>query len=97
MKVDIATLQSMAGQCRTEAADTAARHATLSSSINSSVLEGWTDSQAAIQFTELYEHWRRSAQGVSDALNGMGSLLTGVAGSYQQHETDMASRIGALM
>jgi WXG100 family type VII secretion target len=97
VKVDIATLQSMAGQCRTEAADTTARHATLSSSINTSVLEGWTDSQAAAQFTELYEQWRRSAQGVSDALNGMGSLLTGVAASYQQHEADMAARIGALM
>ena len=34
MKVDIATLQTMAGQCRNEAADTAARHATLSSGIN---------------------------------------------------------------
>ena len=54
MKVDIATLQSMAGQCRTEAADTAARHATLSSGINTSVLDGWTDSQAAVQFSELY-------------------------------------------
>ena len=68
MKVDIATLQSMAGQCRNEAADTAGRHATLSSSINTSVLDGWTDSQAAVQFSELYEQWRRSAQGVSDAL-----------------------------
>src|SRR3712207_9504066 len=33
VKVDIATLESMAGQCRNEAADTAARQATLSSSI----------------------------------------------------------------
>ena len=97
MKIDIATLQSMAGQCRAEAADTAARHTTLSSSINSSVLDGWTDSQAAVQFTELYEQWRLSAQGVSDALTGMGGLLTGVAASYQQHEADMAARIGALI
>jgi WXG100 family type VII secretion target len=97
VKVDIATLQSMAGQCRAEAADATGRQATLSSSINTSVLDGWTDSQAAVQFTELYEQWRRSAQGVSDALNGMGSLLTGVAASYQQHEADMAARIGALM
>ena len=36
-----------------------------------------------------------SAQGVSDALTGMGTLLTSVAGSYQQHEADMAARIGA--
>ena len=97
MKVDIATLQTMAGQCRAEAADTAARHATLSSGINSSVLDGWTDSQAAIRFSELYEEWRRSAQGVSDALTGMGSLLTSVAGSYQQHEAEMAARIGAML
>ena len=96
MKVDIATLNTMAGQCRSEASDSAARHATLSSSINTSVLEGWTDSQAALQFTELYEAWRRSAQGVSDALTGMGALLDSVAASYQQHEADMAARIGAM-
>jgi WXG100 family type VII secretion target len=97
MKVDIATLQHMAGQCRSEAADTTARHSALSGSINGSVLDGWTDSQAAAQFTELYEQWRRSAEGVSDALNGMGSLLTNVAASYQQHEADMAARIGGLL
>jgi WXG100 family type VII secretion target len=97
VKVDIATLQSMAGQCRAEAAETAGRHATLSSGINTSVLDGWTDSQAALQFTQLYEQWRMSAQGVTDALTGMGALLTNVAGSYQQHEADMAARIGSLI
>ena len=97
MKVDFATLQSMAGRCRGEAADTTARHASLSSSINASVLDGWTDSQAAVRFSELYEQWRLSAQGVSDALTGMGSLLDSVASSYQQHEADMAARIGAMV
>ena len=97
MKVDIATLQSMAGRCRTEAAEATTRQATLSSSINGSVLDGWTDSQAAARFSELYEEWRRSAQGVSDALNGMGGLLTNVAASYQQHEADMAARIASLL
>jgi WXG100 family type VII secretion target len=97
VKVDIATLQSMAGQCRAEAAESTARHTHLSSSINSSVLDGWTDSQAAVQFSELYEQWRLSAQGVSDALNGMGGLLTSVASSYQQHEAEMAARIGAMI
>ena len=97
MKVDIATLQSMAGQCRSEAAETTARQTSLSSSINGSVLDGWTDSQAAVRFSELYEQWRLSAQGVSDALTGMGSLLTNVAGSYQQHEADRAARIAALI
>jgi WXG100 family type VII secretion target len=97
MKVDIATLQSMAGRCRSEAADTTSRHATLSSSINGSVLDGWTDSQAAVRFSELYEQWRLSAQGVSDALTGMGGLLDGVAASYQQHEAEVAARISALL
>jgi WXG100 family type VII secretion target len=97
VKVDIATLQSMAAQCRAEAADTTARHATLSSGVNASVLDGWTDSQAAVRFTELYEQWRASAQGVSDALGGMGALLEGVAASYEQHEADVAARIGALL
>ncbi len=97
MKVDIATLQSMAGRCRTEAADTASRHATLSSTVTGSVLDGWTDSQAAVQFSALYEQWRVSAQGVSDALTGMGGLLDTVATSYQQHEADVAARIGSLI
>ena len=97
MRVEIATLDAMAGQCRAEAADTAARHAALSAGINSSVLEGWTDSQAAVQFSELYEKWRLSSQGVSEALTGMGELLTGVAGAYQQHEAEMAARIGSLL
>ena len=97
MKVDIATLNTMAGQCRNEAADATGRQATLSSSINTSVLDGWTDSQAAAQFTALYEEWRRSAQGVSDALTGMGGLLSSVAASYQQHESDMAARISAML
>lgn len=97
MKVDIGTLQAMAGQCRAEAAESTARTTALSGSINTSVLDGWTDSQAALRFTELYEQWRRSAQALSDALDGMGGLLTNVAGSYQQHEADMAARIGALL
>jgi uncharacterized protein YukE len=61
------------------------------------VLDGWTDSQAAVRFSELYEQWRQSAQSLAEALTGMGTLLTNVAGSYQQHEADMAARIGALM
>ncbi len=97
MKVDFATLQSMAGRCRSEAADTTGRQTALSGSINASVLDGWTDSQAAVRFSELYEQWRLSAQGVSDALNGMGGLLDSVAASYQQHEADMAARIGAML
>jgi len=97
VKIDIATLQSMAGQCRSEAADATGRQAALSSTINTSVLDGWTDSQAAARFSELYEQWRLSAQGVSDALNGMGGLLSNVAASYQQHEADMAARIGQFL
>ena len=97
MKVDFPTLQAMAGRCRGEAADTTGRHASLSSSINGSVLDGWTDSQAAARFAELYEQWRLAAQGVGDALTGMGDLLDSVAASYQQHESDMAARIGSMI
>ena len=97
MKVDIPTLTTMAGQCSAEAADTSSRHTTLSAAINGSVVESWTDSQAAQRFTELYEKWRLSSQGVSEALTGMGQLLTDVASAYQQHELEMAARIGALI
>ena len=97
MKVDYATLQAMAGQCQGEASDTLSRQAGLSSSINASVLEGWTDSQAAVRFSELYEKWRLASLGVNEALTGMGTLLTDVAAAYQQHEADMAARIGAMI
>jgi len=96
MKVEIGTLHTMAARCQAEAAETTSRHATLSTGINSSVLEGWTDSQAAARFSELYERWRQSSQGVTEALTGMGQLLTGVAGAYQQQETELAARIGSL-
>src|SRR4051794_41273649 len=95
MRVEIATLNTMAGQCQAEAADTESRHATLSAGINNSVLEGWTDSQAAVCFSELYEKWRSSSQGVSEALNGMGQLLTSGASADQQHETEKGPPIGA--
>src|SRR3954451_22378047 len=87
----------MAGQCRAEAGETATRHAHLSSSINTSVLDGWTDSQAAIRFTELYEQWRVSAQGVSEALARLGPLRTNVAGSSQPHDAEMAARTRAIV
>lgn len=97
MKVDIATLQAMSAQCQTEAADQSSRLGTLSASIDSGVTDGWTDSQAAQQFRALYEQWRASSQSISDALTGMGTLLTDVAGAYQQHEAEMAARIGAMI
>ena len=97
MKVDIATLQAMAAQCRGEAADQSSRLGTLSASINSGVTDGWSDSQAAQQFSALYEQWRASSQSVSDSLTGMGTLLSDVATAYQQHEADMAARIGAMI
>ncbi|GHE10548.1 WXG100 family type VII secretion target [Klenkia taihuensis] len=97
MKVDIATLQAMAAQCRGEAGEQSARLATLSAGIGTGVTDGWTDSSAAVQFTHLYEQWRLSSQNISTALSGMGDLLTDVGNAYQQHEAQMAARIGAMV
>ena len=97
MKVDIATLQAMSAQCQAEAADQSSRLGALSASIDAGVTDGWTDSQAAMQFRALYDQWRASSQSISDALTGMGTLLTDVAGAYQQHEAEMAARIGAMI
>ena len=97
MKVDIATLQAMAGQCRGEAAEQSSRLSTLSAGIDTGVTDGWTDSSAATQFRSLYEQWRASSQTVSESLTGMGALLTDVGTAYQQHEAEMAARIGAMI
>ncbi|MCO7222158.1 WXG100 family type VII secretion target [Klenkia sp. PcliD-1-E] len=97
MKVDIATLQAMAAQCRGEAGEQAARLATLTAGIGSGVTDGWTDSAAAGEFTRLYEQWRASSQAIGVALSGMGDLLTDVGNAYQQHEAQMAARIGAMV
>lgn len=97
MKVDIPTLQAMAGRCQGEASDTMSRVSTLSSAVQNGLMDGWQDSQAAVQFSQLYEQWRQASQSVGDALTGMGTLLTDVAGAYQQHEADMAARIGAMI
>ncbi|SDO16445.1 WXG100 family type VII secretion target [Klenkia soli] len=97
MKVDIATLQAMAAQCQGEAAEQSARLGTLSSGIDTGVTDGWTDSAAAVQFRALYDQWRAGSAGVSEALSGMGRLLTDVGNAYQQHEAEMAARIGAMV
>jgi WXG100 family type VII secretion target len=97
VKVDIATLQAMAAQCQGEAAEQTSRLGSLSAGIDTGVTDGWTDSSAAVQFRGLSEQWRASSAGVSEALSGMGRLLTDVAGAYQQHEAEMAARIGALV
>jgi len=97
VKVDIATLQAMAAQCRGEAAEQTSRLGTLSAGIDTGVTDGWTDSAAAVEFRRLYDQWRASSQGVSQALSGMGDLLTDVGSAYQQHEAEMAARIGALV
>ncbi len=80
-----------------EAADQSSRLTALSAGIDAGVTDGWTDSQAAGQFRGLYEQWRASSQSISEALTGMGVLLTEVAGAYQQHEAELAARIGALL
>jgi len=97
VKVDIATLQAMAAQCRGEAGEQSARLATLSAAVGTGVTDGWTDSAAAVQFSNLYEQWRLSSQTISTALSGMGDLLTDVGNAYQQHEAQMAARIGAMV
>lgn len=87
MKYDIATLQAMAGQCRSAAADSQSRTAALSTRINGDVTSGW-EAGSATAFLALYQQWQTSAQGVEQALSGIGSLLEQTATAVV--ETDAA-------
>jgi len=74
MRYDIPTLQAMAGQCRAAASDSQAQTAALSSRINADVTAGW-EAGSAQAFLALYQQWQTSAQGVQQALQGIGQLI----------------------
>ena len=46
---------------------------------------------AAAQFTALYEQFDRSARGMSDALDGIGQLLSRAGTTYREAETAIAA------
>lgn len=87
MKYDVGTLQAMAGQCRSAAADSQSRTSALSTRINSDVTAGW-EAQSAQAFLALYQQWQSAAHGVEDALTAIGSLLQQTATTVT--ETDAA-------
>jgi WXG100 family type VII secretion target len=46
--------------------------------------------QAQLRFTELYEEWSRSAQGLQQALTGISALLGQAGQSYDEAEQRIA-------
>lgn len=87
MKYDIPTLQAMAGQCRSAAADSQAQTGALSARINGDVTTGW-EAGSAQAFLALYQQWQTAAQNVQQALIGIGTLLEQTATTVT--ETDAA-------
>lgn len=87
MRYDVPTLQAMAGQCRSAAADSQSRTAALSSRINGDVTAGW-EAGSATAFLALYQQWQTSEQGIEQALTGIGQLLDQTATTVV--ETDAA-------
>lgn len=87
MRYDIPTLTSMAGQCRSAAADSQAQTSALSGRINADVTAGW-EAGSAQAFLGLYQQWQTAAANVQQALTGIGQLLEQTAATVT--ETDAA-------
>lgn len=69
-------------------------HKTLKGRIDTLTTEGWTG-MASSSFQQLYEKFNRSAQELSDATRGIGTLLQQASDAYSGNEGNLAHVFGA--
>jgi WXG100 family type VII secretion target len=89
-KVTPQQLTSLGGSCSRTASDVRGQHATLKAQLSPLFGTDWSGSAAA-QFSQLYEQFNSNAQGMSQALEGIGRLLGQAGQSYASVEQQIAS------
>lgn len=89
-KVTPQQLDALGGTCNRTATDVRSQHATLRAQLTPLFGADWSGAAAA-QFTALYEQFNRNAQGLSEALDGIGQLLTHAGQSYAAVEQQIAA------
>lgn len=89
-KVTPQQLGSLGASCNRTATDVRGQHVTLRGQLSPLFGTDWSGS-AAVQFAELYDQFNANAQGMSEALEGIGRLLGQAGQSYASVEQQIAS------
>jgi WXG100 family type VII secretion target len=89
-KVSPQQLTSLGSTCSRTATDVGGQHRALKGQLTPLFGADWSGA-AASQFAELYEQFDSSAQGMAQALEGIGRLLGQAGQSYASVEQQIAS------
>jgi WXG100 family type VII secretion target len=90
LKVTPDQLQSLSGSVSRISADVRGSHQNLKGQLSPLFGADWSG-QAAAQFTALYDQFDQHAKGLSDALDGIGQLLSRAGATYADAEQQIAS------
>jgi WXG100 family type VII secretion target len=90
LKVTPDQLQTLSGSVGRTSADVRGSHQALKSQLAPLFGADWSGAAAA-QFTTLYDQFDQHAKGLSDALDGIGQLLSRAGSTYADAEQQIAS------
>lgn len=90
LRVSPQQLSALGGSCARTAIDVRGRHQALRGQLSPLFGVDWSGAAAA-QFAALYEQFNKSSEGLSEALDGIGRLLTQAGSSYDQVEQQIAA------
>ena len=90
LRVTPEQLQSMAGTVARTAADQRSATQALRGQLSPLFGADWSGSASA-QFTTLFDEFTRHAQGMADALDGIGQLLGRAGSAYADVESQVAA------
>lgn len=90
LKVSPQQLNALGGSCGRTATDVRGQHSALKAQLTPLFGADWSGA-AASQFAALYEQFNKSAEGLSAALDGIGTLLNRAGASYAAVEQQIAA------
>jgi WXG100 family type VII secretion target len=90
LKVSPQQLTALGGSCARTALDVRGRHQVLRGQLSPLFGVDWSGAAAA-QFSSLYEQFNKSAESLSEALEGIGRVLNQAGSSYEQVEQQIAA------
>jgi WXG100 family type VII secretion target len=90
LKVTPSQLAGLGGTASRVAAEVRSQQQSLTGQLGPLFGADWSGT-AATQFAALYEQFERGARGMSDALEGIGQLLTRAGAAYAQVEQEITA------
>jgi WXG100 family type VII secretion target len=90
LKVTPGQLETLGGSVARVSADIRGQHSSLKGQLSPLFGADWSGAAAA-QFTALYDQFNRHADGMSDALDGIGQLLAHAGAAYADVEQQITA------